>query len=303
MGDFMQGDPDKNPITVPFSDDEAEKKAADLLEEEPKEASPVERVTRKRKQHERLQDLIKDGEKNAARVKELEERDEKREREMAELRGMIYQQHQRAANTNAPSDGKDPFERELDAIYARQGEAYKAAQAEIKAGTFDEKRQAHYERIAREIETAKNRVFVRSEIAQTAPAQRAEQARQIWEQKYPEVYANPRAYQFAEATYKRRTALLEPGQAITNELVDEVMNETMTQFRLGPKKAPSASERSRLSGVPSSGAGGGGGTPGIQMTPTLRRIAMAAHEDLPEEEAIKAWVNKTGKRLREKKAL
>lgn len=299
MGDFMQGDPDKNPITVPFSDDEAEKKAADLLEEEPKEASPVERVTRKRKQQERLQSLITEGEKNAARVKELEERDERRERELAELRGMVYQR----PAPPPPTDGKDPYERELDAIYSRQSDAYKAAQAEIKAGTFDDKRQAHYERVAREIETDKSRALIRREMAQREPVQRQEQARQIWEQKYPEVYGNPRAYQFAEATFKRRTALLDPGQPITNELVEEVMNETMTQFRLGPKKAPSASERSRLSGVPSSGAGGGGGTPGIQMTPTLRRIAMAAHEDLPEEEAIKAWVNKTGKRLREKKAL
>lgn len=301
MGDFMQGDPDKNPITVPFSDDvEEDKKAVDLVEDEPKDASPEERVTRKRKRQERLQTLLQEGQKNADRVRELEERDERRERELAELRGMVIQQQHRAAAP--PADGKDSFDRDLDAIYARQSEAYRAAQAEIKAGTFDDKRQAHYERVAREIETDKSRVLIRREMAQREPVQRQEQARQIWEQKYPEVYANPRAYQFAEATFKRRSALLEPGQPITNDLVDEVMTEAMTQFRLGPKKPPSATERSRLSGVPSSGAGGGG-SPGIQMTPVLRRMAVAARDDLPEEEAIKAWVNKTGKRLREKKAL
>jgi len=39
------------------------------------------------------------------------------------------------------------------------------------------------------------------------------------------------------------------------------------------------------------------------MTKELRQMAIAAYDHLPEEEAIKAWTNKTGKRLREKKVV
>lgn len=59
-----------------------------------------------------------------------------------------------------------------------------------------------------------------------------------------------------------------------------------------------------MSGIPSSGNGGGNsGPPGIKLTPELKRIAIAAYSELPEDEAIKKWVNTTGKRLREKKVL
>jgi hypothetical protein len=301
---YVQGDPDRSATAVPFSDDDTEsdarKKVAELDEEDSPTASPVERTERRRRRQERLQRMLQEGEANATRVRELEERDQKRERELAELRGMV------AANNNALQrqvpPGKDPYEARLDAVYARQGEAYNAAQAELKAGTFTAERQAHYERIAREIETEKTSIHTERAVAMDRESRRAEQAQQVWVQKYPEVYGNQKAYAYAEATWKQRQAL---GEQPTTSLVDEVMQDAMTRFKLGTKPAPTASDRARMSGIPASGGGGKGAPSGIDFTsnPALKRMALAAHSDLPEAEALKKWTQSTGKRLRDKKLI
>ena len=296
MSDFMQGNPD-NSIAVPFSDDESEK-PEDLTAEPPPTASPEERRTRRQKQEERIKRIVDEGKENKEKVGQLTNETELLKRQLAELQQRVYQP------PPPPSDGKDPYERELDAIYERQQEAYAAAVAEQKAGTWNESRQKHYEKIARDIETSKSTVLVKRMIDAQRESQRAEQAQQVWVQKYPEVYRDQRAYQYAEASFRRKQALMGPGEQVTNAMVDEVMQEAMTQFKLGPRTAPSASERQRMSGIPSSGANGGNsGPPGIRLTPELKRMAVAAYSELPEEEAIKKWVNTTGKRLREKKVL
>lgn len=305
--DFMQGSPD-NSVVVPFSDDESEtKKVPDLEEEDSPTASPEERKNRRQRRQERLQKMLQEGEANAARVKELEEKTNKSERELAELRGMLAAQAaMRAANDNA--NAKDPYEERLDAVYRRQAEAYAAAQAELSRGNLSPERQAHYERIAREIETEKTRIHtekaVNQAVAEDREKRRNEQAQQVWVQKYPEVYNNPRAFNYAQATFNRRVYGL--GEQATNALIEEVMNETINQFKLGAKPAPTATDRARLSGIPAAGGGGGGRAPsGIDFSrhPELRRMALAAYSDLPEKEALQRWADGPGKKLREKKVI
>ncbi len=295
---FMMGDHDKS-VAVPFSDDEAanDTKPEELLDDDSPSASPEERITRKQKRQERIKRLLDEGKQNKEEVERLKAESAATRGELERLKGYVAAQPQRQQNDN----GKDPYEQRLDQVYEKQSEAYNAAQAEIKAGSFTPERQKYYERVAREIESAKTNIHTERLIEQRTAASRTEQAQQVWVQKYPEVYNNPRAFQYAQASWQRKLAL---GEQPSNDTVDEIMNETMTTFRLGKKAAPSASERSRMSGIPSAGSGGGGGKGGIVMTdPKLRRMAIAAYSHLPEEEAIKAWVNKTGKRLREKKIL
>lgn len=308
-GDYMQGDPDKNSVIVPFSDDEpeAKKKLAELEDDDSPTASPVERTERRKRRQERLQLMLQESQKNAERVKELEEKLNKTSQEQAELRGMLAaQQAMRTANDNA--NAKDPYEARLDDIYRRQAEAYAAAQAELSRGNLPPERQAHYERIAREIETEKTRIHteraVSQAIAQDRETRRGEQAQQVWVQKYPEVYNNPRAFEYAQAKFNLRTRGL--GEQPTNALADEVFQETIAQFKLGAKPAPTASDRARMSGIPSAGSGGGGRAPtGIDFSrnPELRRMALAAYSDLPEAEALKKWTDSVGKKLREKKVI
>lgn len=295
----MQGDPDRQSSAIPFSDDDKENtdKSDDVFEELPATASPEERLTRQRKKDERTKRLLDEGRLNKKEVEALRDKTGSLERELAELRARVTQPPPVAA----PPSGKDPFEERLDAVYERQGNAYTAAQAEIKAGTWNEERQRYYERLAREIEAEKTQIHIDRGLHRDAQNRRAENAQQHYINKYPEVYRDQRAYKFAEATFNRRLAL---GEAPTNDMLDEVMREAITTFKLGPKTAPSASEKSRLSGV-SAGGNSGGGRPsdGITLTPELRRMAIAAYSDLPEADAIKKWVNGSGKRLREKKVL
>ncbi len=296
-GDYMQGNPDNSTI-VPFSDDDSEKKVVDDLDEDSPDASPEERITRRQKRQARIQTLLTTGKQNGEKVKSLEGELGTLKTELATLRGYVAAQpQQRPAN----DDGKDPYERRLDAIYEKQSEAYNSAQAEIAAGTFTPERQKYYEKVAREVESEKTRVHTERTMEASRHQSRTEQAQQVWVQKYPEVYRDPNAFRYAQATWNQRIAL---GEAQTNELADEVLSQTMTQFRLGKRAAPSASDRARMSGLPSAGGGGAPRAAGIDMAnPVLRRMAIAAHSDLPEDEAVKKWTNTTGKKLRAKKVL
>lgn len=296
---FLQGD-HNNATAVPFSDDEAAKPANDseLLEEDSPTDTPEVRAQRRERRQERLSGLLRDGKQSKEELASLRAEAQKTREELAALRGYVA-----AQPTQRPSNdtGRDLYELQLDAVYARQSEAYNAAQAEIKAGTFTAERQQHYERIAREVESAKTRIHTERVVDSRVPAARAESAQQVWVQKYPEVYQNPKAFQYAQATWQRRQAL---GDAGTNDLVDEIMAETMAQFKLGKRPAPSQSERTRMSGVPSSGSGGGSarGT-GIVMNPTFKRMAAAAYPEMSEADAEKKWVNGPGKKLRDKKVI
>lgn len=299
MADYMQGDPDRQSIVVPFSDDERVRDDELITDEDKPTDSIEERKTRRERRQERLQGIIQQGKKNAEELEaEKKANAELRER-LARLEGVVVATQQQPRRQE-PADGKDEFERELDEIYALQQNAYQAAQAEVKAGTFDDKRQRYYEGIARDIEARKTTVHTRRVLAQTEGARQQNQAQQVWVQKYPEVYLNPRAFQYAQGRAQQRLAL---GENITADVVDEIMSETKTQFKLGAKPAPTQSERSKLSGIAASGGGGGRGDGGITLTKELRQMALAAYDHLPEAEAIKAWTNKTGRRLREKKVV
>ncbi len=294
MSNYMQGS-GNDAISVPFSDDEAVKDEELITDDDKPGESAEAKQTRKQKRQERLQLKLQRG--SAAEAELAAERAEKQElrERLARLEGIALAR-QPAANDS----GKDPFETELDAIYGEQQSAYAAAQAEVKAGSMTPERAQHYERIARDIESRKSRVHARREISQTEPVRQQSQAQQVWVQKYPEVYGNQRAFQYAQGRYQTRLAL---GENITNSTVDEIMEEAKAQFKLGSKPAPTQSERARFGGVPSSGGGGGGSKEPITLSREIRRMAIAAYDHLPEEEAIKAWTNKTGKRLREKKVL
>lgn len=293
---YMQGDKD-NAVQVPFSDDTSEAPKDDIDDDSP-DASPEQRRDRQQKRAERTKRMLEEGKAHAAKVKELEERDAKRQREIDELRGAVAANQNFLARQQQPA--ADPYEAELDAIYERQTAAHKAAQAEVNAGNMTPERTKYWEGVARDIESSKTRVHTAREVAKSAAMLRQEQARQVWEQKHPEVYKHPQAFEYAKATFQRRLAL---GESSTNQMVDEIMEETKTQFRLGAKPAPTASDRARLSGLPAAGSGGGGKAPGVALTPELRKMAEAAYPELSQAEAHKKWTNGVGRRLREKKVL
>lgn len=299
MSDFMQGNKD-DAVAVPFSDDDTDQPDALLQEDDKPDATPEERITRKQKRTERIKRLLDDGKQNKEEVERLRAEQGALKSELDQLKGFVAAQRQQGP---AQAPGPDPWKKRLDALEARRKSENAAYQAEVKVGLTPE-RAAHWEGVGRELEDAKIEILTDRAIAQRdareVPARRQEQAQQIWVQKYPDVYQNPRAIAYATAKFNMRTQGL--GEAATNDMVDEIMSETMAQFKLGKKPAPSASDRARMSGIGSSGGGGGGsGSGGIVMTEDMKRMAEAAYSDLPQAEAHKKWAARTGKRLREKK--
>jgi hypothetical protein len=283
-----------DPINVPFSDDNEEVNDEQLILDDDPTASPAERVSRNKKKSERVARLLQEGRQSKEEAAALRA-------EMAELKANQARLEGFVAAQRRPQQEGDPYQARLEAIRKRQAEAYDLLQAETKAGSLTQERAAHYNRVAAEIEDDKATVIAERTMARMAPAQQQSQAQQVWAHKYPEVYGNPKAFQYAQATYQRRLAM---GERIETEHVDEIMQETMTALKLGGKGKPTVSEKSRMSGH-SSGAGGGGGSggPGIPMTKDLRRMATALYSDLSEDDAVKKWAQTVGKTLRKDKVL
>lgn len=284
---------------IPFSDDEVVRDEDLIIDEDKPGATPEEKKARQEKRRERAATRERERKEQAEELKALKEREAQTQRELAELRGAVSR-----GPAAPPAPREDPFKKRLDSLEARRKSENAAYQAEVKAGLTPERAQ-HWDSVGRELEEAKIEILTERAIAirdaREVPARRQEQAQQIWVQKYPEVYQNANAFEYAKATFQQRLAL---GEKPTNELNDEIFSETMARFKLGKKPAPSATERSRLSGVSANGGGGAGNTSGgIQMTREFKKMAEAMYSDLPADKAHQKWVNEVGKPLRQRKVI
>lgn len=293
-----------NPAEVPFSDDEAVRDDELISDDGAASLSAAERITRDQKKADRIKRKLDEGKQSKAEVARLTTQLEESNTRLARLEGaMSVRQAPQASGTPAP----DPYKAALKSVRARQATSFERMRAEMASMPKDQDlppdRLKHYQDELAEIEDEKAQINARRVLAEQAPAIRQEQAQQVYVQKYPEVYNNPTAFEYARGTFARRQAL---GETITNDTVDEIMNETRTVFKIGPKpKGPSASDRARLGGHSASGSGGGnsGPTGGIQPTPALMKMAKALFSDLPDDKAFQKWVDGPGKELRKQKVI
>lgn len=289
-------------LVVPFSDDDPTeaKKAAELIEEdEAPDASLEERKSRREKRKERLQTLLADGKQSKEEAAQLRKELAELKASQARLEGFVAaQQGQQRQSTG----DADPYRQRLDAIEEKRKNAYRSAQAEIQAGKLDEKRNAYYESLAREIDEERAEVLAERAIARREPMRNQQAAQQQWVNKYPEIYRDDRAFQWARAKFQMRLA---DGEASTNQLVDEVMEEARVRYKLGGKSAPTVTEKDRYSGMgaASTRSSGSSADNNIRMTKEMRSMATALYPTLSEGDAIKKWTDKVGKKLREKRVL
>ena len=291
---------DKDPV-VPFSDDEAVRDDELIVDEDKPGISPEEKKARAERRKERAQQRERERKEQAEELKKLRERDEQRERELAELRGAVSRQHQPAP------PAEDPFKARLEALSEKQLNAHTSYQAELAAagGKLSEARARYWHKTGLDLEEERTTIFAERAVAQKAareePVRLQEQAMQVWRNQYPDVYGNPDAYKYAYARVLQRTS---QGERHTDQMNHEVFQEARAQFKLGPKPAPTATEKARLSGTASSGGGGGGGgAAGIQMTRDFKKMAEAMYSDLTPEKAHQKWVDEVGKPLRARKVI
>jgi hypothetical protein len=291
-----------DPIITPFSDDEAVRDDELIVEADKPGDSPEVKAARAQKRRERAQERERERKEQASELAQLKQEIATERAERARLQGFVAALPQ-AQPENA---GKDPYAAALDQVYEKQGEAYNAYQAELKAGTLNETRVKHYERISRDLEEQKGRIHARQVVDADVARQRQEAAQQPYVHKYPDVYNNPQAFEYAKGEFAKRNARSRvTGEQITNESVDEIMEETRTVFKLGKRPAPSRTERDRMSGI-SSASGGGSSQEagrGIQKTKELQRMAESLYSDLTPEKAWQKWVDSAGRQLRKDKVL
>lgn len=287
-------------IVVPFSDDESVTDDQLIVESDKPGDSPEVKAQRAEKRRERAATRERERKEQTDRLARLEGELANERAARARLEGYV------TAVAKPAEPGKDPYQAALDKVNEEQKGAWVSYQAELKAGTLDEKRADHYEAISRRIEEEKGRIHAERAIASREGNRRQETAQQVWVNKYPDVYNNTAAYNYAQGRFQSRKALAEAnGERLTNDMVDEVMTETMNTFKLGGKGKPARNERDRMSGIGASGGGGGEGdtSRGIAPTKELMKMATSLYSDLPPEKAFQKWVDGPGRQLRKDKVL
>lgn len=281
---------------VPFSDD-SEDVTDDQLDTSGN--SPEDKATRLEKRRERAAERERERKETGERLVRLEAELQAERAERARLAGYVQA-------TVKPVQGPDPYQQRLDAVYAEQNETYQAYVAETAAAHAAKKalapeRQAFFDTRARGFEERKADIISERAIARVMPTLRQETAQQTWTQRYPDVWNNPQALKYAQATWEQKKAL---GLDGTHELAAEVYEEARRVFKTQGKPAPSSRDRDKLSGIPAAGGGGGAPPAGdIQMTRDLRMMAIAKYSDLPEDKAIAKWKANEGRALRLAKVL
>jgi hypothetical protein len=231
-------------------------------------------------------------EKKHNRFKALQERNSEMERRMADLEqrnnlafGVI--QELRMGQATA-----------LDGVYKEQNLLYREFQAKGTAITQAEI--DTYEAKARELDEKKVEIqaerLLRKRGIQAADPNAAQRA--AIQAKHADVYADQRALDYAEGYYKQQVAL---GNAESWTLLEESMNASRRQFKLGNTPAPDHRRRQRTMGMASTTGAGSGADPGaggkIVMTKAFRQMADAMYSHEPDrQKRFQMWANGAGKR-------
>lgn len=110
--------------------------------------------------------------------------------------------------------------------------------------------------------------------------------------RFPDVYGNPKAHQYAAALWNMETVR---GAAEDDDLHERVMARTREEF-LGRRPAPSAASKNRASGMSAGARPAPGGKVEVKMPrgQEIDRMARAAYPNLEPAQARQKWANRNG---------
>jgi len=262
------------------------------LDAEPGEARPNKK-TRRRERGANYRTMAEQRAAAEARAQALEE---ELQRTRAE-RQMPPAQQQQVENA-----AEKQIEGELDKVYAEQAKvfeeytrranAYAAAKREMPA---EEVR--GWEKKANDLDKQKMLLGHRLHEAREAPRRAQEEYSRMYRAKAPDVFGNDAAAAYAAAVYNQKK--IENPRADQDELF-EVAMEAARRVVLGKRPPPDAAMRQRATGM-SRGVGSKAaeGPVSIQMTPAMRKIAIASYPKLTPDQAVQRWVNRNGRQFLE----
>lgn len=246
-------------------------------------------------------------EKRANRYREQIERAERAERDRDALNQRIAQLE---ANLRQPPPAPpgppepDPLETELDKVMHEQDVLYQSYQQ--RAASLSPAEHEAFTKKARDLQRKMlllgGQMAVRKEGGAQDPQQmrRAMVAERMM-QDHGDVISDEKKRMYADGEWRRLVARGAPDNWDT---VEKAMEATRDAFGMQRKRpvAPSASLKSKLSGV-SKGAGGGAGEgrTTVTMTESYKRMADAMYPSIKDKGArYRLWANKVGRKLVDK---
>lgn len=159
--------------------------------------------------------------------------------------------------------------------------------------------EAEFERRAHVLEVQKNNALADMREAHLAPQRAQAERERAQAARAPDVYANPRALEYAAGEFRKRIAL---GEADTPELHDAVCEEAR-QVILGKRPAPDAAQRARATGMGNGARAPMSGQQPVRLSmpkgSPMYRMAVAAYPNDDPGVACQKWANKHGKSYNE----
>lgn len=233
----------------------------------------------------------------------LRERDAARDRELAELRGIVQGSMHRRDDIRDATDEDDEDEeldRELAAIQQRHTAAYNTLRAKGQAVTQADKDE--YERQVRACEKDRIKLGAKHQAKSLQQQQQGFIQQQVIREQisreHGDVYAaGPRAIAYSRGEFQKLVALGEPDNAAT---LKKAMDATRVAFSIGRgSPAPTSSQKDKFMGAPRGGNGNGGSQTGptaIKMTREFRAMANAMYPDEKDDmKRYKMWANGPGR--------
>lgn len=221
---------------------------------------------------------------------------QKTREELAELKGRFSSLEQRLQSPPQPPP-EDSIKKGIEQTYTEEDELRQEAEAVMRAnnGEISAEQRKRFDQKHREILSRRNRLDTLAVMREAGirPVDPSEGIQAQLRMKYSDVFANQRAEAWAKARWAQYRA---QGYDESEELVDTVMRETRSAFKLGgkPQRVVSEAQRQKYVGVAGGGPGPRSGQRVVRMDADLKAIAEAKYPGLSPTAAHKKWAKEIG---------
>ena len=241
--------------------------------------------------------------KKRARYEEMELR-----ARMAELERDQTRQHLQLLSQQIPQNqGPDPakqLEEEEDELHKQKGLLWQSFVAKGAKITPEEKSQ--FEKDARSLDKKISAIHYKqhslSAQPQGGPPTETQIQTSMLRAEFPDVFSDPRAWDFAMGTLSRERALGRlPNLAVARDVLTLARTFRQNGYQ-EPTAPPSPRRRQQYSGKPSGPQGSSNGSEVISLSPELKKKVLLGHRKPgeSEQETLRRWAKKSGKAYMER---
>lgn len=239
--------------------------------------------------------------KKNLRFKEFEKRAEEAERKAEEAMRRASEAERRAsiADTIAAFQKPpaiDPYQKAMDDAYDRKLSAWQMYGEALRNESLTDERRADLLQKARSADDDYNRQLFQQELTKHSKKSQEDPNLVALKHKYPDVMFDPRAARYAYGEYQRRKVLY-PDKS-EDQLVEEAVQDTRKQLRIGPFSQGSPNSRQKFYGTTRGAVAAGRDKPrtiNLREHPHILRMANEMYSHIPDErKRLETWVKENG---------